>query len=268
MDLGAWKWWVFGATLSYVLLGIVALVFGLFLRSFVMVLSPYINPLDVLTLKNYQDVLFNPSYQRAIWNTVLIAIGGAFVGTVIIGMITFVAQRSSYRLARLLDLTVQLPRAVPGLIVSLGVFYAVIFIPGLSVFGGTLWVLAFAYVIRHLPAGYGIVAPAMLQVTKDFDRAASVAGASWMTIMRRIVAPILKPAFLSCFALLMILFFKEYAAAIFLYRPGNEVISMAMLNAWVPGYTGIVASLAVIQIVLTSLLLLVFTRLFGVKLNG
>jgi hypothetical protein len=36
----------------------------------------------------------------------------------------------------------------------------------------------------------------------------------------------------------------------------------------VPGYTGIVASLAVIQIVLTSLLLLVFTRLFGVKLNG
>ncbi len=268
MDLGAWKWWVFWATLSYVLLGIVALVFGLFLRSFVMVLSPYINPLDVLTLKNYQDVLFNPSYQRAIWNTVVIAIGGAFVGTVIIGMITFVAQRSSYRLARLLDLTVQLPRAVPGLIVSLGVFYAVIFIPGLSVFGGTLWVLAFAYVIRHLPAGYGIVAPAMLQVTKDFDRAASVAGASWMTIMRRIVAPILKPAFLSCFALLMILFFKEYAAAIFLYRPGNEVISMAMLNAWVPGYTGIVASLAVIQIVLTSLLLLVFTRLFGVKLNG
>src|SRR5690606_22510885 len=153
----------------------------------------------------------------------------------------------------------------PGLIVSLGVFYAVIFVPGLSILGGTLWVLVLAYVIRHLPAGYGIVAPALLQVTRDFDRAASVAGASWMTVMRRIVAPIVKPALLSCFTLLMILFFKEYATAIFLYRPGNEVISMAMLSAWVPGYTGIVASLAVIQILVTSLLLLVFTRLFGVR---
>lgn len=268
MNLGWRKWWVFGATLAYVMFGIVALVFGLVLRSFVVVLSPFVNPLQVLTLQNYRDVLFNASYQTAIWNTIVVAVVGALVGTALIGMVAFVSQRSGYRLARLLDLVAQLPRAVPGLIVSLGVFYAVIFVPGLSILGGTLWVLVLAYVIRHLPAGYGIVAPALLQVTRDFDRAASVAGASWMTVMRRIVAPIVKPALLSCFTLLMILFFKEYATAIFLYRPGNEVISMAMLSAWVPGYTGIVASLAVIQILVTSLLLLVFTRLFGVRLHG
>ena len=67
---------------------------------------------------------------------------------------------------------------------------------------------------------------------------------------------------------MMILFLKEYAAAIFLYRPGNEVISMTMLTAWIPGYTGIVSSLAVIQITLTALLILIATRLFGVKLHG
>ncbi|OJY36972.1 MAG: hypothetical protein BGP06_14795 [Rhizobiales bacterium 65-9] len=268
MGLGAWKWGVFAATLLYALFGIVAIVFGLFLRSFVLVLSPYISPLSVLTLKNYHDIWLDPTYRHAISNTVMLAIGGAFAGVVVTGAIALVAQRSNYRLRRVLDMMVQLPRAVPGLIVSLGVFYAVIFIPGLSLLSGTLWVLGLAYIVRHLPAGYGIIAPALLQVTKDFDRAANVAGARWSTTMRRIVAPILKPALLSCFTLLMILFFKEYAAAIFLYRPGNEVISMAMLNAWVPGYTGVVASLAVIQIALTTLLLVIFTRLFGVRLNG
>ena len=53
-----------------------------------------------------------------------------------------------------------------------------------------------------------------------------------------------------------------------LYRPGNEVISMAMLSAWIPGYTGIVASLSVIQIAITALLIFIATRLFGVKLHG
>jgi iron(III) transport system permease protein len=48
-------------------------------------------------------------------------------------------------------------------------------------------------------------------VTRDFDRAARIVGASWSQTVRRIVAPILKPAFLSCYTLLVILFFKEYA---------------------------------------------------------
>lgn len=43
---------------------------------------------------------------------------------------------------------------------------------------------------------------------------------------------------------------------------------MAMLSAWVPGYTGIVASLSVIQIAITALLIFIATRLFGVKLHG
>lgn len=268
LDLGRWRWPAFGAVLLYVGLTIGALGFGLLLRSFVTVLSPFISPFEVLTFENYRETFMNGTYARSILNTILLAVGGGFLGTLIIGALAFVAQRSEFRFRRLVDLLAQLPRAVPGLIVSLGVFYAIVLVPGFGFLAGTLWVLALAYIIRHLPAGYGIVAPAMLQVTRDFDRAARIVGASWSQTVRRIVAPILKPAFLSCYTLLVILFFKEYAAAIFLYRPGNEVISMAMLSAWVPGYTGIVASLSVIQIAITALLIFIATRLFGVKLHG
>lgn len=268
LELGNWRWPAFGFVALYIGLTMGALGFGLVLRSFVSILSPFISPFDVLTLENYRDVVFNPVYRQSVTNTVLLAVIGGFIATAIIGAIAFVSQRSNFRFRGTVDLLAQLPRAVPGLIVSLGVFYAAIFLPGLGVIAGTLWILALAYIIRHLPAGYGIVAPALLQVTRDFDRAAQVAGASWATTMRRIIAPVLKPAFLACYTLMMILFLKEYAAAIFLYRPGNEVISMTMLTAWIPGYTGIVSSLAVIQIAITALLILIATRLFGVKLHG
>lgn len=268
LDLGRWRWPAFGIVLLYVVLTIGALGFGLLLRSFVSVFSPFVSPLDVLTFENYQDIFVSSTYARSIVNTLLVAIGGALIGTLVIGALAFVAQRSDFRFRRLVDLLVQLPRAASGLIVSLGMFYAIVLVPGFGFLAGTLWALALAYIIRHLSAGYGIVAPAMMQVTRDFDRAARIAGASWSHTVRLIIAPILKPAFLSCYTLLMILFLKEYATAIFLYRPGNEVISMAMLNAWVASYSGIVASLSIIQIFITALLLVVAARLFGVKLHG
>ncbi|MCB1469248.1 MAG: iron ABC transporter permease [Rhizobiaceae bacterium] len=268
LELGGWRWPAFGLVLLYIAMTMGALGFGLLLRSFVSILTPFISPLELLTLENYRDVLFNPTYRQSVINTVLLAVIGGFVATVIVGATAFVAQRSDFRMRRTVDMLAQLPRAVPGLIVSLGVFYAAIFVPGLGIIAGTLWILGLAYIIRYLPAGYGIVAPALLQVTQDFDRAARVAGASWAMTMRRIIAPVVKPAFLACYTLMMILFLKEYAAAIFLFRPGNEVISMTMLTAWIPGYTGIVSSLAVIQIAITAILILIATRLFGVKLHG
>ncbi|QRM32658.1 iron ABC transporter permease [Microvirga sp. VF16] len=268
LDLGAWRWPAFGFVTAYIALTMGALAFGLLLRSFVSILSPFISPLEVLTLENYRDLLVNSAYRQSVMNTLLLAVIGGFVATALVGVIAFVAQRSTFRFRATVDLLAQLPRAVPGLIVSLGVFYAAIFMPGLGVIAGTLWILGLAYVIRHLPAGYGIVAPALLQVTRDFDRSAQVVGASWALTMRRIIAPVLKPAFLACYTLMMILFLKEYAAAIFLYRPGNEVISMTMLTAWIPGYTGIVSSLAVLQIAITAVLILIATRQFGVKLHG
>ena len=268
MNLGRWRWPAFGFVVFYLALTIGALGMGLVARSFTLVLSPYVSPLDVLTLENYADIFLIDTYRRSILNTLLVAVIGAAVGTVLIASVALVAQRSQYRLRRVADLVAQLPRAVPGLVVSMGVFYAIIFIPGLGLLNGTLIVLGLAYVIRHLPAGYGIVAPALLQIAPDFDRAARVVGASWATTARRIVLPMLKPALASCFALLTILFLKEYAAAIFLYRPGNEVMSMTMLYAWIPGHTGPVAALAVIQVILTTLLLWLTTRIFGVKLHG
>src|SRR5690606_19559474 len=150
---------------------------AVFLRSGTFIISPQLPLVESLTWQNYLDLLEVDVYRRSIENTLLLAVAGGGLGTALIAAIALVAQRSDFPLRRALDGIAQVPRVIPGMIVGLGVFYASVFIPGVSLLQNTIGLLLVAYLIRFISSGYGIVAPALLQVTPDFDRAARVAGA-------------------------------------------------------------------------------------------
>jgi iron(III) transport system permease protein len=268
LSLGRWRWPAFALVVAYITLGTLVILGAVGVRSVTLVMSPFVSPLDVLTLRNFQDIFAVDVYVRSIRNTLLLALIGAALGTALVAAVALVAQRSQSRLSRTVDALAQLPRVVPGIIVGLGVFYALVFVPGLYIVSGTIWGLLIAYMIRFLSSGYGIVTPALLQITTDFDRAARSVGAGWTTTMRRIVLPLSRPALMSCFILLMILIIKEYTSAVFLMKPGSEVIGSTMLSLWMQGQTGPVAALAMLQIALTALLIMAATKILGVKLHG
>ncbi len=268
LPLGPWKWAAFLAMTAYVFFAIVAIVGAVFLRSGTFIITPLVPIMDAFTTQNYIDLFVVDAYRRAILNTIVLAILGAALGTILIAAISFVAQRSDFVLRRWLDGLAQMPRVIPGLIVGLGVFYASVFVPGLSILRNSIWLLLIAYLIRFLSAGYGIVSPALLQVTTDFDKAAKSVGAGWTVTVTRVLLPLQKHALLSCFVLLMILIVKDYSTAVFLMAPGSEVIGTSMLSLWQQGFIGPVAALAVVQVLLTTILVAVATRLFGVKLYG
>lgn len=268
LALGRWRWPAFSLVVAYIVLGTLVILGAVGVRAFTLVMSPFVSPLDVLTLRNFHDIFAVDVYVRSIRNTLVLALIGAALGTAFIAAVALVAQRSQSRLSRPVDALAQLPRVIPGITVGLGVFYALVFIPGLYILSGTIWALLIAYMIRFLSSGYGIISPALLQITTDFDRAARSVGAGWTTIMRRIVLPLTRPALMSCFILLMILIIKEYASAVFLMKPGSEVIGSTMLSLWMQGQTGPVAALAVLQIAMTAVLIVAATRILGVKLHG
>jgi iron(III) transport system permease protein len=268
MGLGHLRWAMCGLVGLYIVLAIGIVLGAVLLRAFTFVLSPYVSPLDVLTFKNFTDLVNVPVYFRSIVNTFAIATVTGIIGTALFAAVALVSQRSAFRFRRTLDAVVQVPRVLPGIMVGLGVFYASVFVPGFEMLRNSIWLLVLAYLIRYMPVGYGVLAPALLQVTTDFDRAARVTGAGWTRISVRIVLPIIKPALLSCIILLAIQSTKEYAAAIFLYAPGSEVIGSTMLTLWVQGQAGPVAALAVIQVAAVTALIAVATRVLGVKLHG
>jgi iron(III) transport system permease protein len=268
LKLGAFRWVAFAFLAFYLVFGVWSIVGGLVLRAFTSFLTPFVAPWELLTLDNVKFVFEYETYVRSIWNTILIALIGGAVGTVFIGLVALVINRSDFPFRKPLEFVALYPRAVPGILVGLGAFYAIALLPFMGGLRNTIWLLALIYIIRYLPTGYSAVAPMLLQIGREIDKSARTVGADWWTTSRAILAGIIKPALLACFALLFIQFLKEYTAAVFLYAPGSEVIGTTMLTFWIQGDTGPVAALAVLQILITFVFVIAVRRLLGVKIYG
>lgn len=266
--LETWRWPLFLIVFAYVFFTIIAVFTGILMRASVTFLTPLIPFWELFTLENFKLIFSQSSYVRSIWNSVVISVLGGVIGTAVVVVIAFVARRSQFRWRRALEYVALMPRSLPGIIAGLGFFYAIIWVPGLDIIRGTIWVLIAAFVVRYIPIGFGSIAPAMTQIGEELDKAARISGASWWTTMYRIILPLLKPALFSTFALLFIHFFKEYVTAVFLYQPGSEIIGTTMLTLYAQGDNGPVSALAAIQIIITAAFVFISRRILGVKIYG
>jgi iron(III) transport system permease protein len=266
--LGRWRWIAFAGLSAYVFFAIVVVVGGLALRSVTSLLTPLMPIWDLFSLANYQVIAAYPVYVRSIWNTIAISTVGGLLGTLLIAMVALVANRSDFRLARQLEYVAVSPRAIPGLIAGIGIFYAMSLFPPLGWLRNTIWLLVIAYMMRYLPAGFGAVAPALAQIGAELDRSARTVGADWWRTSRSILLRLLRPAMFSCFALIFILSLKEYVTAVFLFAPGSEVIGTTMLQFWINGDNGPVSALATIQIGITTVFVILARKVLGVRIYG
>jgi iron(III) transport system permease protein len=266
--LGRLRWPFALIAALYSLAAIVGPIGALILRAFTSLLSPMVPVLDVLTLDNFVKLLEYPIYIRSIWNSFLVSGVGSAIATALVAMVVLVSLRSEFRWRRQLQYLSLFPRAVPGVIAGLGFFYAFALAPGMGEIRNTIWILVIAFSMRYLPVGIGAVAPMIMQISPDLDRAARTQGANWWTASRRILLPIMRPAFVACFTILFTTFFKEYSTAIFLFAPGSEVIGTSMIQLWSQGEMGVVAALAVTQVVVIAVSLGVARAVFRVKIYG
>jgi len=252
----------------YIVATVVAPIGALLIRAFTSLLSPMVPLLDVLTFDNFVSMFEYPIYLRSIWNSFIVSTLGGALATALIGLIAIIVLRSDFRWRTPLHYAALFPRAVPGVVAGIGFFYAFAFVPGLGGLRNTIWILIVAFTMHFIPVGLGAVAPMLLQMSPDFDRAARVQGADWWTTSRRIVFPLLRPALVACFIILFVTFFKEYTTAIFLFAPGSEVIGTTLLQAWTQGEVGLVSALATLQVLVIGVCVTAARAIFGVKLYG
>ncbi|MFK0382467.1 ABC transporter permease [Agrobacterium sp. NPDC090273] len=267
-ELGPYRWLVFAVVAGYALLFCVAPMLFLVLRSLVPVLSPLMPVWKFLTLQYLVEVFTVENYQRSIVNTLLISFFGGVFGTLYVALVALVSERSGFRLGGPLKYIALFPRAVPGLIAGMGFFYAMTFLPGMSLLQNSIWLLAIAYVMRYIPTGYGSISPSLMQIGPGIDRAAKVSGADWWTTTHAILLPIMRPALFACFSLLFIQFLKEYTVALFLFSPDTEVMGVTLLRRWGQGEVARVAALSTVQMFITISVIYLMRRIFGVKFYG
>ncbi|HUP27732.1 MAG TPA: iron ABC transporter permease [Chloroflexia bacterium] len=267
LSLGALRWPAAILVGLFVLLAIVVPLAGITLQAFAQFLSPLVNPFSLLTMDNFAQAFQLESYRIAILNSLFVATVGGFLGTIFMAMCALLAYRSTFRPRGIVKYLALYPRAFPGTVIGIGFLWAFLVTPGVGWLLNTAWVLVIAYSMRYLPLGFSSISPSILQISDELDRAARVGGANWLTVVRRILLPLLRPALVATFILLFITYFKEYAVALFLNTSGSQVIGTKMIEEWEQGGPGPVAALAVVQLVIIGIVVWVSGRFLHVKLR-
>jgi iron(III) transport system permease protein len=266
LALGPWKWVALGVICVWLVLTIVVPVAGVALRSVVSSWGAGVNLLEVLTLDHFRAVFEEDVMIRSILNSVLIGtLGGALAvgGYLAVGL---AVHRKPDGLSRLVDYIVLTPRAIPGLMAGLAVFWVFLFVPFLAPLRSTLFSVWFAYAVVWLAYGMRLIQSALMQVGPELEEAGRLVGASRARVSRDITIPLVRNGLLGAWLLIFMIFEREYSTGVYLLSPGTEVIGAQIVSLWASGAVDVVAALSLINMLLVGIGLALALR-FGVKLH-
>jgi iron(III) transport system permease protein len=290
LPLGRWKWVAFAVLGLWLVFTIVVPISGIVLRSFVEYWGEGVKLADVLTLQHFRDILEQPSLMRGILNTVLIGVVGGALAVACYSAIALAMHRKNDGVTRMLDYSVLVPRAIPGLLAGLSFLWVFLFvpswldgilkgmdngaamwlsehlIPALRELRSTIFALWLAYSVVWLAYGMRMVSTALLQVGPELEEAARAVGARRSRVTRDITLPLIKYGMLGGWLMVFLIFEREYSTGVYLLSPGTEVIGAMLVSLWAGGSTDLVAALSFINITLVAIGLGIALR-FGVKLH-
>jgi iron(III) transport system permease protein len=178
--------------------------------------------------------------------------------TIAVGL-TFLAGWLAVRRAPggwLIDRLATIPLVFPGLILGIAVMQLFLNIP-IPIYG-TLGILIWAFVINYLPYGMRYSSSGMLQIHRELEEAAAVAGASPMTRLRRVVAPLLAPSLLAGWLFIFLMSARALSLPILLSGPRSQLMAVAMFDLWQNGQGTELAALGLMWSMLMTTIAVVF----------
>lgn len=239
---------------------------GIAVRAFVDAWGEGVSLWDQLTFANFDRMLEVPSLVRGIINTVVLSVFGGALAVGIYLLVGLAGHRNWGMSNTVLDYIVLLPRALPGLVIGLAFFWVFLFVPFLTPLRPTLVSLFVAYVVVGLSYGLRLLQGTLIQVAPELEESARTTGATIGRTWKDVVIPIVRPGLAGAWALIMIIFLREYATGVYLMGAGTEVIGSLMVSLLQTGAMNTIAALSLISIVLTGAGLALALRL-GAKIH-
>jgi iron(III) transport system permease protein len=255
-DLGRGRW-IAGAliVLNFVVVLLLPLLTLLWMSLLPFLRSVSLAGFAALTLKNYRTVFTAPGYVDLALNSLTVAAGAATAIMLTTALAGWIAARNGPG-GRILDQLATLSLVFPGICLGVAVMEVYLRVP-LPIYG-SLWIIAIAYVIRYMPYGMRYVYSGVLQLHRELEEAAGVAGASALTTLRRIVAPLLTPALVAGWLFIFLIANKELAIAVLLASPGAQVVAVSIFDLWVNGQGGELAAFGLVWTVLMTVIACLF----------
>lgn len=216
--------------------------------------SPSLEALGMLTLKNYAALFDLGRFGQAIINTVIMMTATAVCCMGLAAVVAWTVVRGRGLLPRLIDVLAFLPHLLPGLVIALALLLTSVGTP----LYGTLTIIVIGNIIRYLPFGVRIMTSVMYQVAAELEDAAYTSGASRLTTFRRIILPLVFPAFANGLVWCASHAMKDMTLPLFLVSTSNIVIAGLMWETWSRGSGEVTAAISVL---LVAVLLCIITPL-------
>lgn len=247
IDLGPWRWPATAAFLGIFLVTALLPVATLGLVSLAPTLTEA-KDLDVgsFGLGNYAAILSDPVAQRAIGNTLTLAALGATVAMLLAFGVALATLRTKVRGRGLIEYVLFLPFAIPSIVLAVGILWGYVSFP-IGVYG-TIFILLIGYVTKFMPYGLRTASTSLLQIHRELEEQAYVAGASFGQVIMRVIVPLVVPGFVAGWTLLAVVFLREFTMSILLWSSGSEVVTVLFFDYWTNGRFGLVSALGLMLI--------------------
>ncbi len=187
------------------------------------------------TLEKYIRSYTDPAFAGIIINTVIFTIGSAFVATVLALFLAYLNTRTNIPFKFLFRIISIIPMMIPHILFS--VSWVLLLNPSngminlflreiLSLQGSpfniyTLPGMILVEGLLDMPIAYLILAPAMAAFDVSFEESSKVCGASNLRTLTKVTLPVLRPAILASFILVIVRSLASFAVPSIIGMPGR-----------------------------------------------
>ena len=203
-------------------------------------LTPYFMPPSIEMMRQLSLAHFySMDWQlvlRGLINTAILVSVVPLVVLLLAFSLSWLIVRSRSRMRYALEFGAFLPQALPEVILSIGALLLSLFVFGSAIpLYGTVWLIAIVYVVARLAFATRALNGALLQIHRELEEAAFVAGLSNFKTAWRVLFPLIRPTLFSVWIWSALLVYRELTAAVFLAVHDNITLPAVIWSYWYGG---------------------------------
>jgi len=252
IDLGNWSLaaWGFIAGYAFIskLLPLLLIAYAALMPYFV---PPSLETLGQLSLANFYGMDWHLA-MRGLWNTAILVVVVPLVVLLLAFTISWLIVRSRSRIRYALEFGAFLPQALPEVILAIGALLLSLFVLGTSIpLYGSVWIIAIVYIVARLAFATRALNGSLLQIHRELEEAAFVAGLSNARTAWRVLFPLIRPTLFSVWIWSALLVYRELTAAVFLAVHDNITLPAVIWSYW---YSGNINKASAVTLLMTLIL--------------
>jgi iron(III) transport system permease protein len=237
-----------GATLvcgAYVLFAVIAPLAGLALRSTVRYFTGNFAAIHP-SFDRFAGLLADPLVIASVQHSLFISV----ISTALLLVISFAVASANVRgrdgLAAATEFLASTPIAIPGVLFGVGLLWMYI---GSPVYA-SVWIIILVMLARFPPLLVRMFETALLQIGREVEEAATVFGATDLTMVRLVRVPLLAGTIRAAIVIAFTQVFNELTASALLFTGTSSVVPVVIYQFAVAGDYSRASALALLQIAL------------------